>query len=57
MKSLAHPDWPYTGTPWEWRGFAKEKSDRAGQEDHMMDMQQSKLRGVYQKQSFGPELK
>jgi hypothetical protein len=21
LKSRAHPDWPYTGTPWEWRGF------------------------------------
>jgi hypothetical protein len=26
MKSLAHPEWPYTGTPHEWRGFAV-KSD------------------------------
>jgi hypothetical protein len=24
VKSLAHPDWPYTGTPHEWRGFVKE---------------------------------
>lgn len=23
LRSLAHPDWPYAGTPWEWRGFAK----------------------------------
>ena len=22
MKSLAHPSWPYEGTPHEWRGFA-----------------------------------
>lgn len=21
MKSLAHPQWPYTGTSFEWRGF------------------------------------
>jgi hypothetical protein len=21
LKSLAHPDWPYEGTPHEWRGF------------------------------------
>jgi hypothetical protein len=21
LKSLAHPEWPYTGTPHEWRGF------------------------------------
>ena len=19
LKSMAHPEWPYTGTPWEWR--------------------------------------
>ena len=24
MKSLAHPEWPYTGTPHEWRGFAED---------------------------------
>jgi hypothetical protein len=23
MKSLAHPEWPYEGTPHEWRGFVK----------------------------------
>ena len=23
MKSLAHPEWPYTGTRHEWRGFAE----------------------------------
>lgn len=23
LKSLAHPDWPYAGTPHEWRGFVK----------------------------------
>ena len=23
MKSIAHPEWPYTGTPHEWRGFVK----------------------------------
>jgi hypothetical protein len=21
MKSMAHKDWPYTGTPWEWPKF------------------------------------
>jgi hypothetical protein len=23
LRSLAPPAWPYTGTPWEWRGFSK----------------------------------
>jgi hypothetical protein len=23
LKSLAHPEWPYTGTAHEWRGFVK----------------------------------
>jgi hypothetical protein len=23
LKSLAHPEWPYEGTPHEWRGFVK----------------------------------
>jgi hypothetical protein len=23
LKSIAHPEWPYTGTPHEWRGFAE----------------------------------
>ncbi|MFK4647206.1 hypothetical protein ABIF96_005780 [Bradyrhizobium ottawaense] len=22
LRSLAHPDWPYAGTGFEWRGFA-----------------------------------
>lgn len=30
MKSLAHPNWPYTGTPWEWRGFADAEDIRWG---------------------------
>jgi hypothetical protein len=29
MKSLAHPDWPYTGTPHEWRGFVPNKTTEA----------------------------
>jgi hypothetical protein len=56
MKSLAHKDWPYTGTPNEWRGFVKKsKPDPAQYDDVMMDMQRSRT-GVYQKQNFGPEL-
>jgi hypothetical protein len=29
MKSLAHPNWPYTGTPHEWRGFAEKEMPKA----------------------------
>jgi hypothetical protein len=25
LRSLAHPGWPYTGTPWEWRGFVENR--------------------------------
>lgn len=28
MKSLAHPEWPYVGTPWEWKGFAEKAAER-----------------------------
>jgi hypothetical protein len=59
MKSLAHPDWPYSGTPWEWRGFAENKEtekpcliDIKG----LMDRQLHRA-ATYQKQNFGPELK
>jgi hypothetical protein len=27
MKSIAHPEWPYTGTQWEWRGFSHKQLD------------------------------
>lgn len=25
LKSMAHPEWPYTGTPFEWSKFVKVK--------------------------------
>jgi hypothetical protein len=64
LKSLAHPDWPYTGTPHEWRGFAQElasKQQPLGPEatkvlmDNLSDLYVRE--SVYQKQNFGPELK
>ena len=59
MKSLAHPDWPYTGTPNEWRGFAK-KTDYPkivpitikGAPEYRI----AYIGGYYQKINFGPEL-
>ena len=59
-KSLAHPEWPYSGTPWAWRGFTVYRP-LTKEEDSLM--QQSLLKSgkhlydvVYQKQNFGPEL-
>jgi hypothetical protein len=70
LKSLAHPDWPYTGTPHEWRGFAggynpklvrllKDLESKPPEKtfknaDEMMAYLNE---AVYQKQNFGPELK
>lgn len=65
MKSLAHPEWPYVGTPWEWRGFGKaddrpraiyagDDKDYYGPEAVKMAIRD--LEAVYQKQNFGPEL-
>jgi hypothetical protein len=62
LKSLAHPDWPYTGTPWEWRGFVK-KTPFAGMpwpEGSIVQLSADEFNkrfAVYQKQNFGPELK
>jgi hypothetical protein len=63
LKSLAHPDWPYTGTPHEWRGFAEKgfaikrmsADDFAELLTHLDD--KAKRVTIYQKQNFGPELK
>ncbi len=70
LKSLAHPEWPYVGTPHEWRGFA-EKGDVGGYYIHEADPANpwvARARyvhtsdpdycptAVYQKQKFGPEL-
>jgi hypothetical protein len=64
MKSLAHPGWPYVGTPWEWRGFAKAMKDAKevhaeykAQEQRRHDYWEGPNWTVYQKQNFGPELK
>jgi hypothetical protein len=58
LKSLAHPEWPYAGTAHEWRGFVKSEKKAAPvqYEDQMVAMQNSRLRGIYQKQNFGPDL-
>jgi hypothetical protein len=65
MKSLAHPNWPYLGTSFEWRGF------RVKIERRLMEEEESALwkalmasatvvyepqQTIYQKQNFGPEL-
>lgn len=28
MKSLKYPEWPYVGTPWEWKGFAEKAAEQ-----------------------------
>jgi hypothetical protein len=60
LKSLAHPDWPYTGTPWEWRGFGKNAGQPGGKPSAVEPSAcgvKFFLPGIYQKQNFGPELK
>ena len=59
MKSPAHPEWPYTGTPHEWRGFVKDEKKpfcaRANLHEILGNLRDEIA--VYQKQNFGPELK
>jgi hypothetical protein len=69
VKSLAHPEWPYSGTPWEWRGFARKLTEQeenliwsslmvSGQVMTNLHMEGDEIvTTVYQKQNFGPELK
>lgn len=65
LKSQAHPEWPYSGTAHEWRGFVKSKGliDRLtlDQLREVVRLEKeyagSVLCAVYQKQNFGPELK
>ena len=68
QRSLAHPDWPYRGTAHEWRGFVKDESKdkpvfketwaqaasaaASQSRDHFVEA----VRGIYQKQNFGPGL-
>jgi hypothetical protein len=61
LKSLAHPNWPYVGTPHEWRGFGPvflppslyDEAERQGYDMHGYVKQQPV---PYQKLNFGPEL-
>jgi|GEM_PF-6917883 len=73
MKSLAHPNWPYTGTPWEWRGFAEKAMPKVQPSFHAVHRSDSEFfqmvygspeeptpvfgNSIYQKQNFGPDLK
>jgi hypothetical protein len=58
LKSLAHPDWPYTGTPHEWRGFVKKDGGpRVERTNEWTQVPEFARPAVYQKQNFGPELK
>lgn len=59
MKSLAHPEWPYVGTPREWRGFARKvelKPVDLGWIDWAYYGANVPDYPVYQKQNFGPDL-
>jgi hypothetical protein len=68
VKSLAHPEWPYIGTQWEWRGFAKPfcakenlrrvLADRSPPDPVLLKAAQDALdrMAIYQKQNFGPNL-
>jgi hypothetical protein len=60
LKSLAHPEWPYTGTPHEWRGFAEKQKDEAIRRyiaNRGVHYSPGHPDCVYQKQNFGPDLK
>jgi heme oxygenase len=61
LKSLAHPDWPYTGTPHEWRGFAEKLAEVMAQPEpefiRVSKAAADAFNAFYQKQNFGPELK
>jgi hypothetical protein len=59
LKSLAHPDWPYTGTPWEWRGFVHCAPVTPIRPEWVKRLKEyeNATNAVYQKQNFGPELK
>lgn len=64
MKSLAHPAWPYTGTPHEWRGFVVTPICEAiaPQIEEILSGAQSvnaavdEYFSIYQNLDFGPEL-
>jgi hypothetical protein len=58
---MAHPEWPYSGTAHEWRGFVKDESrpKPTGRVTYGFFGQAIAVpdETVYQKQNFGPELK
>jgi hypothetical protein len=67
LKSLAHKDWPYVGTAWEWRGYGPvylppaifDAAECAGADMTGYLKQQTMPVGnetVFQKLKFGPEL-
>lgn len=55
LKSLAHPDWPYAGSPHEWRGFVKDDTssfqalDRGEGEffEKLCDAPKGSFKGIY----------
>lgn len=51
MKSLAHKDWPYIGTPWEWRGFAEKI--KAAEMPKASPSNAENGATIYQKLNFG----
>lgn len=55
MKSLAHPDWPYKGTCWEWRGFAKE-TPQEYRERILRDYPNSYQAGLMRKKAIETEM-
>jgi hypothetical protein len=61
LKSLAHPEWPYTGTPHEWRGFVKAPANEGRHYAPITPIEPRhverfrELKAVYQEQNFGSE--
>jgi hypothetical protein len=54
LKSLAHKDWPYSGTAHEWRGFVRDESKPLGNPVAVYDIERAwDGIAVYQKQNFG----
>lgn len=61
LKSLAHPEWPYVGTSFEWRGFfnrltLEQQWAALGNDPALLQKEMPKVQPIYQKQNFGPEL-
>ena len=54
LKSLAHPDWPYEGTPHEWRGFVKYTPEQIKKlRERGQTVIADNAETIYQKQNFG----